>query len=576
MADFPSYAYGTVTVAANGTIVTGTDTLWSGVNARSGDDITIAGHSVIVVDVTDETHLAIDAWPYDAVTDGDYKITQRSPLRFVGGQARADLTQLLATLKAKGLMWYLPDGLTEPDDAKPPLTADEGQVIQQATIGKTWVMQGGAWVFVGTYKGFGVAAPWDSGTAYNVNDVVSLDGTSYVASAPNTSQTPPNATYWTVLASKGDIGATGDAATISVGTVTTLSYGAPATVTNVGDAHSAVFDFGIPAGQDGTGAGDMLKSAYDPNNVGADVFSRSNQTGTQALNTVDYFSLDVKGEGRQGIDNLNGWMIYQTVDAVPTNTVEMLGSALRLVAELDYDGGTANRVTTGLDLRVDVGADVDDFVWGLNVHMENSGSGENSGGYIGVNKNAGVRTFGLVVDVEDKTQLDSGSLVGIEIDIMSNGADSNSSRVALDIVAGKGVQDGPEIGELGVGIRIGPRGDLADPDAIFDKGIVLRGSYNAGLNFLEATQRSGGDMIKLNAGHNIRWGSSGPRLYSDGTFIFCGGAVLSMAQSFNVPSTNVSTGASAGTGSALPAAPAGYLSFKIDGGGVYKIPYFNN
>lgn len=33
MTDFPSYAYGTVTITAAGTVITGTDTIWSGVNA---------------------------------------------------------------------------------------------------------------------------------------------------------------------------------------------------------------------------------------------------------------------------------------------------------------------------------------------------------------------------------------------------------------------------------------------------------------------------------------------------------------------------------------------------------------
>lgn len=241
MTDFPSYAYGTVTVAANGTTVTGADTLWSGVNARAGDDITIDGHTVIIVDVTDETTLTIDAWPYDAVTGGDYKITQRSPLRFVGGIARADLTQLLATLKAKGLMWYLDPAYTAPDDAKPPLTADEGQVIQRIATGETWVMQSGAWVSVGVFKALSIKGAWSSATSYNVGDVVSLNGTSYVAVASSTNQSPPNATYWAVLAAKGDTGATGPTGPGYGGTSTTslaIGTGSKAFTTQAGLAYT--------------------------------------------------------------------------------------------------------------------------------------------------------------------------------------------------------------------------------------------------------------------------------------------------------------------------------------------------
>ena len=45
---------------------------------------------------------------------------------------------------------------------------------------------------------------------------------------------------------KGDTGETGPAATVAVGTVTGLGAGAAPTVTNSGDEHNAVLDFGIP------------------------------------------------------------------------------------------------------------------------------------------------------------------------------------------------------------------------------------------------------------------------------------------------------------------------------------------
>lgn len=45
---------------------------------------------------------------------------------------------------------------------------------------------------------------------------------------------------------KGDTGETGPAATVAVGTVTGLGAGAAPTVTNSGDEHNAVLNFGIP------------------------------------------------------------------------------------------------------------------------------------------------------------------------------------------------------------------------------------------------------------------------------------------------------------------------------------------
>ena len=53
----------------------------------------------------------------------------------------------------------------------------------------------------------------------------------------------------------GPQGEPGDAATISVGTVTTLPAGSNATVTNAGTAQEAIFNFGIPRGEDGNDGG---------------------------------------------------------------------------------------------------------------------------------------------------------------------------------------------------------------------------------------------------------------------------------------------------------------------------------
>ena len=66
---------------------------------------------------------------------------------------------------------------------------------------------------------------------------------------------------------KGDTGATGEAATIQVGTVTTLNPSEPAYVQNVGTEQNAIFNFGIPKGDAGSGANadfsDITGSPYD-------------------------------------------------------------------------------------------------------------------------------------------------------------------------------------------------------------------------------------------------------------------------------------------------------------------------
>lgn len=57
---------------------------------------------------------------------------------------------------------------------------------------------------------------------------------------------------------RGVAGDAGAAATVSVGTVTTLEPGQPATVTNSGTENAAIFNFGIPRGEAGGGGGGGL------------------------------------------------------------------------------------------------------------------------------------------------------------------------------------------------------------------------------------------------------------------------------------------------------------------------------
>ncbi len=112
---------------------------------------------------------------------------------------------------------------------------------------------------------------------YHRNNIVSQGGCSYMlivddstGNAPPTYPTESN-TWWAMVGKKGDKGDTGAVPNIQVGTITTLQPTDPATVTRrVGSPDTApVFDFGIPKGVDGTGAGDMTKLVYDPTSSGS-------------------------------------------------------------------------------------------------------------------------------------------------------------------------------------------------------------------------------------------------------------------------------------------------------------------
>lgn len=65
--------------------------------------------------------------------------------------------------------------------------------------------------------------PWSGATQYFVNDAVSIGGRSYIAILDNLNQTPPNASYWDLLADRGIDGTagagTGDASTNTASSV---------------------------------------------------------------------------------------------------------------------------------------------------------------------------------------------------------------------------------------------------------------------------------------------------------------------------------------------------------------------
>ena len=158
--------------------------------------------------MTDDDHLEIDAWSFPAVPAGTpYKIVQRSPLRFSGAEASADVIKLVGALNTEGLPFIVAPGVAAPD----PSLGEENQFAIQPSTFKLWLKTGGAWIFQGSYKGLNLRGVWDSAANYGSGDVVSRNGSAYVATATNTN-TPPETspTVWQLLASKGDKGDKGD------------------------------------------------------------------------------------------------------------------------------------------------------------------------------------------------------------------------------------------------------------------------------------------------------------------------------------------------------------------------------
>ncbi|ODM77808.1 pyocin knob domain-containing protein [Bradyrhizobium elkanii] len=238
MTALASYSTGTVSVAAGGTTVSGSATIWSGTNVRPGDVLQIGNFQTIIADVTDPTHLVIPPWGGGAQADVAYVVWKMSPQRIAGAQAMADVSTLVAALNTTGFFWFVDASLAAPD----PSLGSDGQFALQPSTGKMWVHTAGAWFYLGIYRGLGTPAPYDNAKTYNLMDVATSGGSSYVwiNPAPGSGHAPPNATYWAVLASKGDQGPQGIQGAGYGGTSATsltIGVGAQAFVTQAGLAY---------------------------------------------------------------------------------------------------------------------------------------------------------------------------------------------------------------------------------------------------------------------------------------------------------------------------------------------------
>lgn len=136
---------------------------------------------------------------------------------------------------------------------------------------------------------------YDPDFVYHTNNIVSYQGSSYMLKenpdgtilesqgfAPPTYPAEENE-RWKMVGKRGDKGETGVVPSITVGTVTTLLPGNPVTVTRQTGSpdETPVFDFAIPKGADGLGAGDVLWADIDQDHDG--VIDNAN-TANNALN----------------------------------------------------------------------------------------------------------------------------------------------------------------------------------------------------------------------------------------------------------------------------------------------------
>jgi len=197
------YSTGTLTIAPGDTTALFSDTPPLSYAIKPGDYL-FAGGSLAVIETVSETldddkPLGLfSEWTGNAVTNGSYVIIKASIARYDSVLAAYETNRFLTFLDDTQVFYVVAGD--EPD----PSIGEEGQraLKSNVTPWKVWLKTGGVWVL-------------QSG-------------------------------------SPGGDGEPGEAATITVGTVTTVAAGDPATVTNSGTSSAAVLDFEIPQGTPGT------------------------------------------------------------------------------------------------------------------------------------------------------------------------------------------------------------------------------------------------------------------------------------------------------------------------------------
>ena len=177
---------------------------------------------------------------------------------------------------------------------------------------------------------------------------------------------------------RGAAGAAGSAATVSVGTVTTLEPGQPATVTNSGTENAAIFNFGIPRGEAGSGGGGGGLYAY--------TYSELESMGKIEWDADDLeLSINDKNFilGNIGVNySCSEAEIYETIYSAPSNVNISLNRRQHdFKGEVIVSPGKTNNKFINIECGIDTYVYIDTVLSGYVITFPNSSNISQSGRY---------------------------------------------------------------------------------------------------------------------------------------------------------------------------------------------------
>ena len=143
---------------------------------------------------------------------------------------------------------------------------------------------------------------YNNATAYTIDDAVSLNGTSYICIAATTGNTPPNATYWNVMAQGGtDLGATLSNNQIAIknnsGNIAGVNIGTAGQVFKVNSSANG-YEFGTDAG------GGMLQAVHKAD--GSTNYATVIVTGNSFTSATEFMSMTITPSATSSYILVNG------------------------------------------------------------------------------------------------------------------------------------------------------------------------------------------------------------------------------------------------------------------------------
>ena len=358
--DTSELSIGTITTVPYGTPAnvtntgTSTDAIFN-FTLPSGPRSTIAIGDVTDVDFGTPPTVTNVGTTSDAVFDFELT-TGRASTVTVGTVTTADYSDPatvtnIGTTSDAIFNFSIPQGVPGEFNVSPtaPVNPVEGNVWYNSTNGRAYVYYDNYWVeyAIGPTGATGpmfldYQGHWDPlEDEYVRYDGVSYNGSLWILnSATSNAGQIPSTPNWTLVVQKGDKGDA--AATVQVGTTTTIAPGNPASVTNSGNTSDAVFNFSIPSGPAATIAvGDVNDVVYgNPPTV-------TNSGNTSAA----VFDFEIPA-GRAATVNVGA--VTTVVDGNPA-TVTNSGDASDAVFDFQIPAGPRSTIAIGDVTDVDFG-----------------------------------------------------------------------------------------------------------------------------------------------------------------------------------------------------------------------------